>query len=288
MSRQGLGSAKEQNDRNVEPSKDRDVNDRFVDNNSHNNHYYDDHRMDGHNIMRVHPRERDFIVHEHIGSFWGHNPHYFGYRVHVLPPRYTRVRYYGIDYFRYGNVYYRAHGGYYVVCRPPFGVVIDEILHDIAWHHVRFAYYPSVYRTYTGFDSYSRYIDEQNRQIARNNAILAQQNSQIAMNLNSADRSYEIANALGLAQSYAYADQEYFYSDGVFYIEKDGRYQTIVPPAGALVEELPDDYDTITLGNAEYYRVDDTVYRTTLVDGHPYLEVLGQMYGNLARQNSLF
>jgi hypothetical protein len=54
------------------------------------------------------------------------------------------------------------------------------------------------------------------------------------------------------------------------------------------VEELPDDYDTITLGGAEYYRVDDTVYRVTMISGHPSLEVLGQMYGSMARQYSLF
>ena len=32
----------------------------------------------------------------------------------------------------------------------------------------------------------------------------------------------------------------------------------------------------------EYYRVDNTVYRVVLVDGEPYLEVLGQMYGTTA------
>ena len=71
----------------------------------------------------------------------------------------------------------------------------------------------------------------------------------------------------------------------MFYINNDnGRYQTIVPPAGALVQSLPDDYDIITLGGVEYYRVDDTVYRLTLVEGAPYLEVLGQMYGSMARK----
>ncbi len=62
----------------------------------------------------------------------------------------------------------------------------------------------------------------------------------------------------------------------------------IVPPAGALVGELPDDYETITLGGQEFYKVDDTVYRLTLVNGVPQLEVLGQMYGNLARQYNLY
>lgn len=287
MTRRGLSTVNDSNNGSQKPSGDRDANNRYVESSSNNHHYYDDHRMDNHNVMRVHPRERDFMVHDHIGGFWGHDPHYFGYRIHALPPKYVRVRYYGVDYFRYGNVYYRAHAGYYVVVRPPFGIVVDAALHSVGFHHVHFAYYPSVYRSYT-FDSYSRYIDAQNREIARNNAILAQQNLQMAMNVNSANRAYEVAKALGLAQSYAYADQEYFYDDGVFYIIRNGKYQTIVPPAGALVEELPDDYDTITLGNAEYYRVDDTVYKVTMLDGHPYLEVLGQMYGKMARKYSIF
>ena len=71
----------------------------------------------------------------------------------------------------------------------------------------------------------------------------------------------------------------------MFYIiNSRGRYEVIVPPAGALVERLPEDYDIITLRGAEYYRVDDTVYRTVLVYGVPQLEVLGQMYGKMARK----
>ena len=59
---------------------------------------------------------------------------------------------------------------------------------------------------------------------------------------------------------------------------------TIVPPAGALITELPDDYRIVTLGGDEYYAVDDTVYRTTVIDGSVYFEVLGQMTGELAAQ----
>ena len=134
-------------------------------------------------------------------------------------------------------------------------------------------------------NSNNRIIDEQNRIIAQNNATIAAQNRAIALNSSRANDAYSLANRLGLAQSYAYADKEYFYQDGVFYIiNSKGKYEVIVPPAGALVEELPDDYDVITLGGNDYYKVDDTVYRLTLVEGTPYLEVLGQMYGDLARQ----
>ena len=94
---------------------------------------------------------------------------------------------------------------------------------------------------------------------------------------------------LGLVQSYAAIGSEYFYQDGVFYtISASGVYSTIVPPAGALVTSLPDDYEVIVMNGIEYYMVDNTVYRTTLFEGMPYLEVLGQMYGSLYSQYNIY
>lgn len=244
-----------------------------------------DFRIEDHNVHRIPPRDRDFMHYDRPGHFYDHHhPHCFGFRVEVLPPRYKVVRYFGIDYYIYNDVYYRPYRGHYIVCRPPFGVTIARSVVDISFASVNFAYYSNVYRTFGAIDANNRYIDQQNRIIAQNNATIMAQNRAIAMNPNSALSSYEIANRLGLVQSYAYADRNYFYQDGVFYIvNAGGQYQVIVPPAGALVQKLPEDYDIITLGGVQYYRVDDTVYRLTLVSGSPYLEVLGQMYGQLAR-----
>lgn len=244
-----------------------------------------DFRIEDHNVHRIPPRDRDFMHYDRPGHFYDHHhPHCFGFRVEVLPPRYNVVRYFGIDYYIYNDVYYRPYRGHYIVCRPPFGVTIARSVVDISFATVNFAYYSNVYRTFGAIDANNRYIDQQNRIIAQNNATIMAQNRAIAMNPNSALSSYEIANRLGLVQSYAYADRNYFYQDGVFYIvNAGGQYQVIVPPAGALVQNLPEDYDIITLGGVQYYRVDDTVYRLTLVSGSPYLEVLGQMYGQLAR-----
>lgn len=244
-----------------------------------------DFKIEDHNVHRIPPRDRDFMHYDRPGHFYDHHhPHCFGFRVEVLPPRYKVVRYFGIDYYIYNDVYYRPYRGHYIVCRPPFGVTIARSVVDISFATVNFAYYSNVYRTFGAIDANNRYIDQQNRIIAQNNATIMAQNRAIAMNPNSALSSYEIANRLGLVQSYAYADRNYFYQDGVFYIvNAGGQYQVIVPPAGALVQNLPEDYDIITLGGVQYYRVDDTVYRLTLVSGSPYLEVLGQMYGQLAR-----
>jgi hypothetical protein len=62
-------------------------------------------------------------------------------------------------------------------------------------------------------------------------------------------------------------------------MDANGQYSVIVPPAGALVETLPEDFDMVTLADGnEYYKVDDTVYKITINDGKPYFEVLGQLY----------
>ena len=260
---------------------------------ANSNRFYDrsdDFRINDYNVHRIPPRERDFLPYDRPGHFYAHgHHHYVGFRVEVLPPRYEVRRYFGVDYYFYNNVYYRPYHGHYIVCRPPFGVTVRASLADIAFATVNFAYYSNVYRAYRAIDANNRYIDQQNRIIAQNNATIMAQNREIAMNPNAATSSYEIANRLGLVQSYAYADKNYYYDDGVFYIINDyGEYQVIVPPAGALVQKLPEDYDTLVLNNNQYYRVDDTVYRLTLVQGTPFLEVLGQMYGNMARTYNIY
>lgn len=245
----------------------------------------DDFRINNHNVERIPPRDRGFMPYDRPGHFYDHHhPHCFGFRVEVLPPRYRVMRYFGVDYYIYNDVYYRPYHGHYIVCRPPFGVTITAAVADMTFAAVNFAYYNNVYRTYSAIDANNRYIDQQNRIIAQNNATILAQNNAIAMNPTAALSSYEIASRLGLVQSYAFADRNYFYQDGIFYIVNgNGQYQTIVPPAGALVQSLPEDYDIITLNGVQYYRVDDTVYRLTLVGGVPYLEVLGQMYGQMSR-----
>ena len=245
----------------------------------------DDFRINNHNVERIPPRDRGFMPYDRPGHFYDHHhPHCFGFRVEVLPPRYRVARYFGVDYYIYNDVYYRPYHGHYIVCRPPFGVTITAAIADMTFAAVNFAYYNNVYRTYSAIDANNRYIDQQNRIIAQNNATILAQNNAIAMNPSAALSSYEIASRLGLVQSYAFADRNYFYQDGIFYIVNgNGQYQTIVPPAGALVQSLPEDYDIITLNGVQYYRVDDTVYRLTLVGGVPYLEVLGQMYGQMSR-----
>lgn len=236
-------------------------------------------------VDRIHPRHREPMPFNRPARFWAHGPHYFGYRVGYLPARYELLHYWGRDYYFLDGLYYRYHLHHYYVCRPPFGVFFDPILDDIAFAACNFAYYASVYNAFSTINENARTITEQNEIIAQNNATIAQQNADIALNSERAVAAQQTADNLGLVQSYADAAVEYFYDDGVFFTKgKDGKYVTIVPPAGALVKELPDDYETITMNGSEYYKVDDTVYRATVVDGAACFEVLGQLTGALAEQ----
>ena len=208
-------------------------------------------------------------------AHYGH--HHYGHYVPALPPRYELHRYWGRDYYYYDNIWYRYHSGRYWVCRPPFGYVFTPLA-DAVYTACRFAYYFDTLNYYNTVSDNARTIQEQNSTIAANNALIAQQNETIAMNSAMAKASGSLANSLGLVQSYADAGTEYFYNDGVFYVKgADGQYKVIVPPAGALVESLPDDYETIELQGQTYYKVDDTVYRMVVSDGKALFEVLGQI-----------
>ena len=257
---------------------------------SFNYRYEGDMRVDDrHNMYRIPPRQRDPMPWDRPGFFYGDMPHYYGYRIHSLPPQYRRISHWGIDYYFYNGIYYRPFGGAYVVCRPPFGTPLEAAIDRAILRAIRFAYYCDTYRTYERTFDYYNIIARQNLIIAQQNARIIAQNANYAINGTRALSAYELANKLGLVQSYAYANSEYYYQDGVFYtISASGLYTTIVPPAGALVTSLPDDYETIVMNGIEYYMVDNTVYRTTLFEGQPYLEVLGQMYGSLYSQYNVY
>lgn len=189
--------------------------------------------------------------------------------------------YHGTVYYCYDNIWYRPYAGYYVVCRPPFGTSLAaDLISDITWAAVNMAYYSTVAQTYSTINENNEYIAQQNAIIAQNNATIAAQNQTIAMNQQLAESAYTLANQLGLVQSFAAADGNYYYQDGVFYVkDANGEYKVIVPPAGALVEYLPEDYDLVVLSDGnEYYQVDNTIYQLRIIEGKPMFEVLGQLY----------
>lgn len=269
--------------KNVEPGRHQEPG-RHAEPGRHQGPVMAGHHPDEH---RVHPRDREFMHYNAPSYFWAHDHHCYGHRVRVLPSHALRHHWCGHVYYCYNDIWYRPYGGYYVVCRPPFGTVLAaQVIADMTWASVRISYYNTVARTYDAINANNKLIAEQNavieqnnRVIAQNNALIAAQNQAIAQGQKYAAESYAKANELGLIQSFADADETYYYQDGVFYsMGADGQYMVIIPPAGALVETLPEDYDMVTLKGDEYYQVDDTIYKVIIKEGKPYFEVLGQLY----------
>ena len=230
---------------------------------------------------RVHPREHDFLRYSKPSYFWSSKDHYYGYKVKTLPRKAVRHTYYGVTYYCHNDIWYRPYGGHYIVCRPPFGISLAaNVISDMTWAAVRMSYYYTAVQTYSQISENNAYIAQQNAIIAQNNAIIAQQNAQILAGQTQAQTAYSLATSLGLVQSFAAAESTYYYQDGVFYIlDATGQYRVIVPPAGALVDSLPEDYDVVVLADGrEYYQVDDTIYTVTVNGGELYFEVLGQRY----------
>lgn len=227
--------------------------------------------------QRIAPRNRGYIEHGHASSFYHRGHHRYGYRVHTLPPHYHIHRHWGYDYYICDGIYYRYWDNCYHICRPPFGIFFDRALYNLDLLICDIAYYNTVYRVYDRINDNYRTIDEQNSIIAQNNATIAAQNAAIAAQNAAATASYARANELGLFQSFADANVKYYYDDGIFFIEgPGGQYQTIVPPAGAIITELPDDYEVVILNGEEYYKVDDTIYQVVINNGKAVFEVLGQ------------
>lgn len=225
----------------------------------------------------AHRPHRPVELRDRPHHFHNYGHHYYGHYVPHIPHGYVVRHYWGRDYYYYDNIWYRYHAGRYWVCRPPWGYVFTPLA-DAVYTACAFAYYYDRIHYYDTINDNASTIVAQNETIAANNAVIASQNETIARNAALAQASGDLANSLGLVQSYADASVEYFYNDGVFYIKgSDGQYTVIVPPAGALVETLPDDYEVIELGGETYYKVDDTVYRTTIVEGKAMFEVLGQL-----------
>jgi len=63
----------------------------------------------------------------------------------------------------------------------------------------------------------------------------------------------------------------------VFYILQNGQYYVIEAPIGALVTQIPADYDEIELDGTTYYLVENTLYKTTVIDGALYFEVVSNL-----------
>jgi hypothetical protein len=181
--------------------------------------------------------------------------HYFGHRLNVLPRGYVTMRIGGLDYYYYDGIYYRPYrlGGYYVV-RPPRGTAIASTLFNVAL-------------TAIAINTIRNEVERAQR-AAELSRVYSTRNTGYVVRTSD---DYYNANLLGQT------NQDYYYQDGVFYILKNGQYYVIEPPIGALVTEIPNDYDEIELEGRTYYLVEDTLYKTTVIDGALYFEVVSNL-----------
>ena len=180
--------------------------------------------------------------------------HYFGHRIHTLPYGYSLIRVGYRDYYFYDGIYYRPYwdGGYYI-CRPPLGTVIASTLFDVALTTIAI----NTIRTEI----------ERARLAAELSGYYAERNAGYTLRT-SDDYSVNLASQAG---------QDYYYQDGVFYTLSNGEYRVIEPPIGALVEEIPEDYDEIELGGKTYYQVEDTLFKPTIINGKLMFEVVSNL-----------
>ena len=231
---------------------------------------------DGRDVQRMPPMDRPPIPYTAPAVFNAKRPHYYGYNIAAMPHGYVTKTYWGREYYSYNGIWSVREVNTYRVARPPFGTTVRFGWCKKGLTSVRFSYYNSVDRAYSAMTQNYAIIAEQNRIIAQNNAIIAAQNARLALNTSNANVAYLLATQLGLVQSYASATVPYYYQDGVFYTGSGRNFKTIVPPAGAIIASLPEDYIIVTYGGDPFYRVENTLYRPFVVDGAPYFEVLGQ------------
>lgn len=181
--------------------------------------------------------------------------HYFGHRIHSLPRGYVTMRVGGLDYYYYDGIYYRPYraGGYYI-CRPPRGTTIASTLFNVAL-------------TAIAINTIRNEIDRAQRAAELSRVYSTRNNGYV---IRTSDDYYtgNIATQL---------NQEYYYQDGVFYILQNGQYYVIEAPIGALVTEIPADYDEIELDGETFYLVENTLYKVTVIDGALYFEVVSNL-----------
>ena len=200
--------------------------------------------------------ERPFLEPKHRPMpSYRYGDHFFGHRLRTLPRGYVTMRIGDLDYYFYDGIYYRPYrlGGYYV-CRPPRGTAFASTMFNVALNAILI--------------NNIRNEIERAQRAAELSRIYSTRNAGYVVRTSDDYYTTNIANQL---------NQEYYYQDGVFYILQNGQYYVIEAPIGALVTQIPADYDEIELDGKTYYLVENTLYKTTVIDGALYFEVVSNL-----------
>ena len=80
---------------------------------------------------------------------------------------------------------------------------------------------------------------------------------------------------------FSYANQPYYYDDGVYYEPSSGGYTAVAPPAGASVSALPEGYETTQVGDDTYYYYGGVFYVQTQQGFQVVAAPVGAVISNL-------
>ena len=73
------------------------------------------------------------------------------------------------------------------------------------------------------------------------------------------------------------AVEDYYYQNGVFYTRENDEYRVVEAPVGAQIDQIPSDYEEVQINGETYYKVEDTLYKPTVVNGRLVFEVVCTM-----------
>lgn len=73
-------------------------------------------------------------------------------------------------------------------------------------------------------------------------------------------------------------ERPYYYYNGVYYEQRTDQYEVVSPPVGAIVESLPDGYETIEIDGETYYTVDGAQYK-------PVVQENGEIWYQVIKAN---
>lgn len=69
--------------------------------------------------------------------------------------------------------------------------------------------------------------------------------------------------------------RNYFWFNGIFYIQVDNAYEVVEPEVGTIIYELPKDYERVTIDGYTYYEFSNVLYEKIQIDGTRAYEVVG-------------
>jgi hypothetical protein len=76
---------------------------------------------------------------------------------------------------------------------------------------------------------------------------------------------------------FSWDQNQYYYSDGLFYTQQDNNYAVVEPPVGASIDKLPSKAQAIAINGMQYYELNGVYYQpVTRDDGSLVYQIAGK------------